>query len=90
MHEICFVIGRMRYSTTSLGGNADVLKRWGAEDPSIGGDVSQGVIEDRKDADSGKAVCEYKTPIQPCCVAEEVMASSTRELGMLLSWKLLI
>lgn len=50
---------------TSLGGNTELLKKLGAVDPSIGGDVVRGVIEGKRDADVGKIVREYKTPIQP-------------------------
>lgn len=50
---------------TSLGGDTEVLKRLGAKDPSIGGEVLRGVIEGKRDDDVGKAIREYKTPIQP-------------------------
>jgi NAD(P)-dependent dehydrogenase (short-subunit alcohol dehydrogenase family) len=50
---------------TSLGGNTEVLRKLGAKDPSVGGEVLRGVIEGRRDADVGKAIREYKTPVQP-------------------------
>lgn len=50
---------------TSLGGDTEVLRKLGAKDPSIGGKVLRGVIEGRRDADVGKVVREYKTPVQP-------------------------
>jgi len=50
---------------TSLGGNTEVLKKLGAQEPSIGGDVIRGVIEGKRDADVGSVVREYSTPIQP-------------------------
>jgi hypothetical protein len=48
-----------------LGGNTELLKKLGALEPSIGGDVVRGVIEGKRDADVGSVVREYKTPIQP-------------------------
>ncbi|KAF1365818.1 short chain dehydrogenase [Lizonia empirigonia] len=50
---------------TSLGGDTEVLRKLGAKDPSIGGKVLRGVIEGRRDADVGKVVRVYKTPVQP-------------------------
>ncbi|TVY42421.1 Short-chain dehydrogenase/reductase [Lachnellula subtilissima] len=50
---------------TSLGGNTELLKRLGAQEPSVGGDVMRGVIEGKRDADAGNVVREYLTPIQP-------------------------
>lgn len=50
---------------TSLGGDTDVLKKMGAKDPSIGGEVIRGVIEGKRDADTGRVVREYASPVQP-------------------------
>lgn len=50
---------------TSLGGNPELLKKLGAQDPSIGGEVVRRVVEGERDGDSGSVVREYVTPIQP-------------------------
>lgn len=50
---------------TGLGGRPDLLKQMGAGEPSIGGTVICGVIEGKRDADVGKVVREYGTPVQP-------------------------
>jgi NAD(P)-dependent dehydrogenase (short-subunit alcohol dehydrogenase family) len=50
---------------TGLGGDTEVLKKIGAGDPEIGGERLRGVVEGKRDADSGRVIREYKTPIQP-------------------------
>lgn len=50
---------------TNLGGDPDFLKRLGAKDHKVGGEAIRGVIEGKRDADVGKVVREYQTPIQP-------------------------
>jgi NAD(P)-dependent dehydrogenase (short-subunit alcohol dehydrogenase family) len=50
---------------TSLGGDTELLKRLGAQHPSIGGDTIRRVVEGGRDADVGRVVREYGTPIQP-------------------------
>ncbi|KAL4790348.1 hypothetical protein BDV19DRAFT_382359 [Aspergillus venezuelensis] len=50
---------------TSLGGNTELLKRLGAQSPSIGGITIRKVIEGERDADVGNVVREYLSPIQP-------------------------
>ncbi|TVY48611.1 Short-chain dehydrogenase/reductase [Lachnellula occidentalis] len=50
---------------TSLGGNTELLKKLGAQEPSVGGGVMRGVIEGKRDTDVGNVVREYLTPIQP-------------------------
>ncbi|GIK04407.1 hypothetical protein Aspvir_008490 [Aspergillus viridinutans] len=50
---------------TSLGGNPELLKKLGAKDPKIGGEVIRRVVEGERDADVGKVVREYLSPIQP-------------------------
>ncbi|KOS47070.1 hypothetical protein ACN38_g1921 [Penicillium nordicum] len=52
-------------SATSLGGDTELLKRLGAQDPKVGGDVIRGVVEGKRDGDTGKVVREYSSPIQP-------------------------
>ncbi|TVY53624.1 Short-chain dehydrogenase/reductase tropE [Lachnellula cervina] len=50
---------------TSLGGDTELLRKLGAQEPSVGGDIIRGVIEGKRDADVGNVVREYLTPIQP-------------------------
>ncbi|CAI7662337.1 unnamed protein product [Penicillium glandicola] len=50
---------------TSLGGNPELLKKLGAQDPKIGGGIIRRVVEGDRDEDSGKVVREYISPIQP-------------------------
>ncbi|KAB8261687.1 hypothetical protein BDV32DRAFT_148334 [Aspergillus pseudonomiae] len=50
---------------TGLGGDVDLLKRLGAQDPSIGGDTIRRVVEGDRDGEAGNVVREYLTPIQP-------------------------
>ena len=50
---------------TGLGGNPELLKKMGAGDASIGGTVLRGVVEGKRDADAGKVVREYDSPVQP-------------------------
>ncbi|KAE8141923.1 hypothetical protein BDV38DRAFT_268191 [Aspergillus pseudotamarii] len=50
---------------TGLGGNTELLKRLGAQDPRIGGDTIRRVVEGERDGEAGKVVREYLTPIQP-------------------------
>jgi len=50
---------------TNLGGDPDYLKKLGAKDPKLGGEALRGLIEGKRDADVGKVVREYETPIQP-------------------------
>lgn len=50
---------------TSLVQNPEHMKKMGAGDPSIGGEVIRGVVEGKRDADLGKVVREYDTPVQP-------------------------
>ena len=50
---------------TSLGGDTDLLKKLGAKDPRISGDVIRRVIQGVRDADAGNVVREYGTPILP-------------------------
>ncbi|KAE8393748.1 hypothetical protein BDV23DRAFT_180197 [Aspergillus alliaceus] len=50
---------------TSLGGDTALLKRLGAQNPSIGGDTIRRVVEGERDGEAGSVVREYITPIQP-------------------------
>ncbi|CAI7643508.1 unnamed protein product [Penicillium viridicatum] len=50
---------------TSLGGDTEMLKRRGAQDPKVGGEVIRGVVEGKRDEDTGQVVREYLSPIQP-------------------------
>ena len=50
---------------TGLGGNPAFLRQIGAKEPSIGGTAIQGLVEGKRDADVGKVVREYDTPVQP-------------------------
>lgn len=50
---------------TGLGGNPEMLKKMGAKDPKFGGEGIRGIVEGKRDADVGKVVREYDTPIQP-------------------------
>ena len=43
----------------------ELMKKMGAGDASIGGVVICGVVEGKRDADVGKVVREYDSPIQP-------------------------
>lgn len=51
-------------SVTDLGGNPELIRKLGGQDPSIGGDIIRRVIEGKRDGDVGKVVREYGTPIQ--------------------------
>ncbi|KAF7592430.1 hypothetical protein BBP40_000278 [Aspergillus hancockii] len=51
---------------TSLGGDTELLKKLGAQDPSIGGDIIRRVVEGARDGEVGSVVREYGSPIQPC------------------------
>lgn len=53
------------FLATSLGGNQALLKKLGAQDPSIGGETIRRVVEGKRDEDVGKVVREYESPIQP-------------------------
>lgn len=50
---------------TSLGGNTELLKKLGAQDPKIGGETIRRIVEGKRDEDVGKVVREYLSPIQP-------------------------
>ncbi|KAE8156086.1 hypothetical protein BDV40DRAFT_92001 [Aspergillus tamarii] len=50
---------------TGLGGDTELLKRLGAQDPSIGGETIRRVVEGERDGEAGNVVREYLTPIQP-------------------------
>ncbi|KAL4936285.1 hypothetical protein BDV06DRAFT_216801 [Aspergillus oleicola] len=50
---------------TSLGGNTELLRKLGAQDPSIGGSTIRKVVEGERDSDAGNVVREYLSPIQP-------------------------
>ncbi|KAL4749584.1 hypothetical protein BDW72DRAFT_194721 [Aspergillus terricola var. indicus] len=50
---------------TSLGGSTELLRKLGAQDPSIGGNTIRRVVEGERDADVGNVVREYGSPIQP-------------------------
>ena len=50
---------------TGLGGNPEMLKKMGAKDPALGGTAIRNVVEGKRDADVGRVVREYDTPIQP-------------------------
>ncbi|KXT00007.1 hypothetical protein AC578_4857 [Pseudocercospora eumusae] len=50
---------------TGLGDDVEVLKKLGAVEPSVGGNVVRSVVEGARDSDSGMAIREYKSPIQP-------------------------
>ena len=50
---------------TGLGGNQELLKKMGAKDPAVGGTAVLNVVEGKRDADVGKVIREYDTPIQP-------------------------
>lgn len=50
---------------TGLGGNVDVLRKLGAVEPSVGGNVVRGVLEGERDKDVGQVIRGYKSPIQP-------------------------
>lgn len=53
------------FLATGLGGDAEALKKMGAGDPSEGGVSIKKVIEGHRDADEGKVVRNYGTPVQP-------------------------
>lgn len=44
------------FLATGLGGNAEVLKKMGAIDPSIGAHFIKDVVEGKRDADVGKVI----------------------------------
>ncbi|KPM45301.1 hypothetical protein AK830_g1257 [Neonectria ditissima] len=46
------------FLATGLGGNPEMLKKAGAGDPSLGGDLIKRVIEGERDADVGKVVTQ--------------------------------
>ena len=50
---------------TGLAGNAERMRQMGAKEPHIGGTVIRNVIEGKRDAEVGKVVREYDTPLQP-------------------------
>ncbi|KAJ5964491.1 uncharacterized protein N7479_004367 [Penicillium vulpinum] len=50
---------------TSLGGNTELLKKLGAQDPKLGGETIRRVVEGKRDGDTGKVVRDYLSPIQP-------------------------
>lgn len=50
---------------TGLGGDTELLKRLGAQDPSIGGDTIRRVVEGERDGEVSYVVRGYLTPIQP-------------------------
>ncbi|CAG8908984.1 unnamed protein product [Penicillium egyptiacum] len=50
---------------TSLGGDTELLKRLGAQDPKVGGETIRRVVEGKREKDVGKVVREYVSPIQP-------------------------
>lgn len=50
---------------TSLGGDTELLKKLGAQDPKVGGETIRRVVEGKRDEDAGKVVREYVSPIQP-------------------------
>ena len=41
---------------TGLGGNPEMMKKFGAEDPVVGGNFIRDVIEGKRDADTGKVI----------------------------------
>lgn len=51
------------FLATGLGGDAELLKKMGAGDPSIGGQFIKDVIEGQRDADVGKVI--NRAGIQP-------------------------
>lgn len=60
-----FAIAPGFLATGLSGGGVDQMKKLGAGDASTGAAVVRGVIEGKRDADVGKVVREYDTPIQP-------------------------
>lgn len=60
-----FAIAPGFLATGLMVGGIEQMKKVGAGDASVGGDVIRGVIEGKRDADAGKVVREYDTPVQP-------------------------
>lgn len=50
---------------TGLGGDVEMLRKLGAVEPSVGGNVVRGVVEGERDTDAGLVIRAYKSPIQP-------------------------
>lgn len=46
------------FLATNLGGDAELLKKAGAGDPSLGGEIIRRVLEGERDADVGKIVTQ--------------------------------
>lgn len=50
---------------TGLGNNVELLRKLGAVEPSVGGNVVRGVVEGDRDVDASQVIRGYKSPIQP-------------------------
>lgn len=53
------------FLATGLGGEQEMLKKLGAQDPSVGGQSVRKVVEGERDGDAGKIVRNYDSPVQP-------------------------